>query len=357
VSTVDVGAGLRSAAAGGSAREEIDEVRFSALVEGHRHELQVHCYRMLGSFDDAEDLVQESFLRAWRKRDSFQGRSTFRAWLYRIATNACLDHLERHPRKPVVRPSAPDASMLPTSPDSVSWLQPYPDGLLEQALPTDAEPESLVVAKETIELAFLVAIQHLPPKQRAALILRDVLGWPASEASAALGLTVVSVNSALQRARATLKVHLPRRRLEWTATEHPTDAERELLQRYMQVFERADAHALAALLHEDVRVTMPMPTACRPSEADPSWLAREPYVNALATVFDPASSRFLGMWRSVPIRANMQPAVAHYVRRRGQTAYEAQNLELLSVVEGRIAEITTFGPERFACFDLPAHVM
>ncbi|BCB74067.1 RNA polymerase subunit sigma-70 [Phytohabitans flavus] len=329
-----------------------DEATFAGLVEGHRHELQVHCYRMLGSLDDAEDLVQETFLRAWRKRDTFQGRSTFRAWLYRIATNACLDFLERNPRQPRPRPGTPDAA-APTSPDNVAWLQPFPDRMIEPAVPSEAEPDAAVVAKETIELAFLVAIQHLPAKQRAVLIMRDVLGWPASEASAVLGLTVASVNSALQRARATLKEHLPPHRLEWAPSQDPTKAERTLLQRYMGVFERADARAMAELLHEDVRVTMPMLIACTPGAPDPLWLGRDPFVTALGRVFDPSTSEYIGQWRSLPTRANRQPAVAHYVRRPGGTEHQAQILDVLRVVEGRIVEITTFGPERFPAFGLP----
>jgi RNA polymerase sigma-70 factor (ECF subfamily) len=155
-----------------------DESAFAVLVERHRRELQVHCYRMLGSFEDAEDMVQETFLRAWRKRASFQGRSSLRAWLYRIATNACLDALQR--RQPRVLPpqvaAAGDARVPPQPLADLPWLQPYPDRLLEGIAPSDTEPDAALVAKETIELAFLVAIQQLTPRQRAALILRDVLG-------------------------------------------------------------------------------------------------------------------------------------------------------------------------------------
>ena len=151
-----------------------DEAAFAALVEPHRRELQVHCYRMLGSLEDSEDLVQETFLRAWRNRASFEGRSSFRAWLYRIATNACLDSLERRPRR-----VPPHDGAQPLA--EVRWLQPYPDQLLEGTAPTQDEPEAEVVARETIELAFIAAIQLLPPKQRAVLISRDVLGWSAAE--------------------------------------------------------------------------------------------------------------------------------------------------------------------------------
>src|SRR5688500_2857840 len=227
-----------------------DESAFAELVESYRRELQVHCYRMLGSFEDSEDLVQETFLRAWRKRASFEGRSSFRAWLYRIATNACLDALERRPRVAAERDGAQPVAEIP-------WLQPYPDQLLEGIAASDAEPEAEVVAKETIELAFIAAIQLLPPRQRAVLIARDVLGWSAAESAALLDVTVAAVNSALQRARATLKQHLPRHRLDWAPGSEPSREERELLQRYMDASERGDAEAMIELLREDAFFAMP----------------------------------------------------------------------------------------------------
>src|SRR5918995_126434 len=187
-----------------TAPELTNETAFSALVERHRRELQVHCYRMLGSLDEAEDLTQETFLRAWRKRASFEGRSTIRAWLYRIATNACLDALQRRPRR--------------ATGGGVAWLQPYPDELLEGVAAPGDEPDAAAVEKETIELAFMVAVQHLPPRPRAVLILRDVLGWSAKETAALLETSVPAANSALQRARAALKEHLPEHRSEWAPT-------------------------------------------------------------------------------------------------------------------------------------------
>src|SRR4051812_6071341 len=190
---------------GMSALELHDETAFSAVVERHRHELQVHCYRMLGSYEESEDLVQETFLRAWRRRETYAGRSTFRAWLYRIATNACLDALAAAPRR--VRPADSEAE--------IPWLQPYPDELLDAAGPSEDEPDALVVAKETIELGFMVAIQYLPPRQRAVLILRDVLDWSAKDTAALLDASVTAVNSALQRAQATLRRRLPERRSDW----------------------------------------------------------------------------------------------------------------------------------------------
>ncbi len=171
----------------------------------------MHCYRMLGSFEDAEDTVQETFLRAWRRRETFEGRSTFRAWLYRIATNACLDLLAKR------RPE-------PATGGEVLWLQPYPDRLLDELPAGDADqPEAVAVARETIELAYLVAVQHLAPRPRAVLILRDVLGWPAKDVAELLGDSVNSVNSALQRARAGMREHLPAERQDWTGGEEDAD--------------------------------------------------------------------------------------------------------------------------------------
>jgi RNA polymerase sigma-70 factor, ECF subfamily len=189
----NVAPGVSGSAAAESGREERavvaavnagDQAAFAALAERHRRELQVHCYRMLGSLDDAEDLVQETFLRAWRKRQSFEGRSPFRAWLYRIATNACLDALDGRDRRVLpqdVVPAEPDPLAPPPPSADLPWLQPYPDRLLQGAAPGDMEPDAVVVERETIELAFLAAIQHLPPRQRVTLILRDVLGWSARE--------------------------------------------------------------------------------------------------------------------------------------------------------------------------------
>ena len=238
-----------------------DESAFAAGLERHRRELQVHCYRMLGSFEDSEDLVQETFLRAWRSRASFgsDGRSSFRAWLYRIATNACLDVLRGRPRRVVPPEVAPagDPTAPPPPPADLPWLQPYPDRLLESIAPAEEEPGAVVVARETIELAFIAAIQHLPPRQRAVLILRDVLGWSAKDRPRCSTRASPSVNSALQRARATLRERLPERRTEWARSSGPSAEERELLRRYVDAHERADADALAELLLEDARLTMP----------------------------------------------------------------------------------------------------
>jgi RNA polymerase sigma-70 factor (ECF subfamily) len=313
-----------------------DEAAFSALVERHRRELQVHCYRMLGSLEDSEDLVQETFLRAWRKRTSFKGDSSFRAWLYRIATNACLDALKRRPRRPA---ASQDAS-------EVLWLEPYPDRLLEGIQASDAEPDAAVVSKETIELAFLVAIQHLPPRQRAVLILRDVLGWSAKDAASLLETSVASVTSAVQRARATLKTHLPERRLEWTPGSDPSREERELLQRYVDATERADADVLVEIMREDARFSMPPEPGV--------WVGREAIVAAWKEGgFGTEEYRD---FRCLLTRANMQPAVACYLRRPGDSDHRPLALDVLRIEDGVVAEIVTFPGSLFPAFELPPTV-
>jgi RNA polymerase sigma-70 factor (ECF subfamily) len=323
-----------------------DKSDFTALVERHRGELQVHCYRMLGSFEDSEDLVQETFLRAWRKRASFrsEGRSSFRAWLYRIATNACLDVLRSRPRR-VMPPevgAAGDPGAPPSPPLDLPWLQPYPDRLLESIAPAEDEPGAVVVARETLELAFIAAIQHLPPRQRAVLILRDVLGWSAKDTGSLLQASAKAVNSALQRARATLRDRLGERRTEWVQTLEPSDEERELLRRYLDAHERADVDALAELLREDARLTMP---------PHPTWYeGREAILIASQKGFDPE----FGQLRSVVAGANLQPTAAHYLRRPGESEYRPLALDVLRIEGGRVAEITSFVfPGLFPAFGLP----
>jgi RNA polymerase sigma-70 factor, ECF subfamily len=317
-----------------------DEAAFAALVGRYRRELHVHCYRMLGSFEDSEDMVQETFLRAWRKRATFQARSSFRAWLYRIATNACLDTLAANPRK-LARHGPAGTSTSVLVPE-VPWLQPYPDELLDEVASSDSEPDAAVVAKETIELAFLATIQYLPPKQRAVLILRDVLGWSANDTASLLQDSVPAVNSALQRARATLKRHLPRRRLEWGAGTDASEEERALLQRYIDAHERSDAGAVAAMLSEDVRVTMP---------PEPALDGRD----AVMTLFEQVAfaDSAPGDWRLLPTRANRQPAAANYLRGPGETEFRALALDVLRFEDGKLAEISVFRGDLFPAFGLP----
>ena len=275
---------------------------------------------MLGSFEDSEDLVQETFLRAWRSRASFgaDGRSSLKAWLYRIATNACLDVLRRRPRRvmpPEVAAAAdPDAPVPP--PEDLPWLQPYPDRLLA---PAEEGPEAVVVARETIELGFLAAIQHLPPRQRAVLILTQVLGWSAKDTASLLAVSVAAVNSALQRSRATLRERLPARRTEWAPSAEPSEEERELLRRYLDAHRRADVAALAALLREDARLTMP-PHAV--------WYdGRDAILIACQKGFDPS----FGELRTIVAQANLQPAAAHYLRPPGAAEFRPLALDVLTV--------------------------
>jgi RNA polymerase sigma-70 factor, ECF subfamily len=320
-----------------------DEQAFARLVERHRRELHVHCYRMLGSLDDAEDAVQDAFLRAWRHRARFslEGRWSFRGWLYRIATNACLDVLARRPRRFLPYDVAPPADPTATPPPhaDLPWLDPYPDRLLDELASPDPGPDAAAIAKETLELAFLAAIQHLPPRQRAALLLRDVLGWPARDVAAALETTVAAANSALQRARATLRERLPTRRAQW-ARPDATEQEQAILRRYMEAQERRDADAVTALLREDVRVAFP---------PMPVWYdGRDD--------FRTASDKFAapGDYHLVATAANGQPAIAAYLRPPGDSEYRALVIEVLRIEDGLIAEIIDFGDERlFAAFDLP----
>jgi len=306
-----------------------DEAAFAALAERHRRELHVHCYRMMASFDEAEDLVQETFLRAWRARETFEGGAAFRAWLYKIATNACLDAIRRRSRRV---PSLSSFAELP-------WLQPYPDRLLDEVAPSDAEPDAVVVARETIELTFLAVIQLLPPRQRAVLILRDVLDWSAAETAELLETSVAATNSALQRARATLREELPERRAE-RAPADLSEAERALLEGFIATHESGDTAGAAALLADDVRVTMPPLPAVYDG------------IEALRPLWRTAFEEGMGDWRLVPTRANRLPAAASYLRAPGDTEYRAFKLDVIRVREGRIAEVTTFGSHLFAQFGL-----
>jgi RNA polymerase sigma-70 factor (TIGR02960 family) len=307
-----------------------DESAFAALTERYRRELHVHCYRMLASFDEAEDAVQETLLRAWRSRDSFDGGSLFRAWLYRIATNVCLDMLRRRARRPATLQSFAD----------VPWLQPYPDRLLDEVAPSDDEPHAVVVERETIELAFLAALQLLPPRQRAALLVRDLLGWPASETASLLDTSVAAANSALQRARATMQQHLPVRRADWSARQ-PSAEERELLDRFIDAHQRCDAAAAVAIASQDIRVTMP---------PNPFFYAGlGDVVPLLERAFGEDRD---GDWRLVPTCANRMPTAASYLRRPGDSEFRAFKFDVLRIEDGAIAEITTFGAALFPVFGL-----
>ncbi|MGE3285063.1 MAG: RNA polymerase subunit sigma-70 [Pseudonocardia sp.] len=297
-----------------------------AAFQAHRHELHVHCYRMLASYDEAEDAVQEAYLRAWKARDGFDG-TNLRAWLYTIATNVCIDATRRRVRART----------------EVSWLTPYPDAVLDAGVDTDG-PDALAVARETIELAFLAALQVLPPRQRAALVAREVLGLPAAETAALLDTSVAAANSALQRARATMREHLPSHREDWASRE-PNPAERELLERFIDAHERCDAAAALSVAAQDIRVTMPPAPMC--------FDGRDALAPLLERAFGPDRD---GDWRLLPTAVNRMPAAASYLCRPGDTVFRGFKLDVLRV-EGtevaEIAEITTFGWSWFARCGLP----
>jgi RNA polymerase sigma-70 factor, ECF subfamily len=324
-----------------------DEAAFAALAERYRGQLRVHCYRMLGSVDEAEDLVQETLLRAWRARAEFEGRSLFRTWLYRIATNACLNTIERGPRHVMPQDVAPavtvhtDASEAraepPWAPD-IPWIQPYPDHLLEPAAPADTAPDAIVISRESIELAFIAALQHLPRKQRAILILRDVLGWSAKETAALLDTSAQAVNASLQRARSTMQARQGERELVAPPT---MQTERALLQRYMDAWEHKDARALTALLREDARWSMP---------PAPLWFDGRAAIERLFALF-PIDR--LGDVRMVPTVANRQPAAAAYIGPSDQPVFRLAGLTVLRIDNDQIAELTTFSPALIAAFRLP----
>jgi RNA polymerase sigma-70 factor (TIGR02960 family) len=303
----------------------MSQPELAAMMDRHRRELHVHCYRMLGSFEEAEDAVQETFLRAWRSRESFAGGPGLRAWLYKIATNACLDAIRaRSRRAPALRSFA-----------DVPWLQPYPDRLLDEIAPSEEQPDAVVVARETIALAYVAVIQLLPPRQRAVLILRDVLEWSAKETAEMLDISVAAANSALQRARATLEDQAPA-----TSAGDLSDEERALLERYVDAHERADAEAALAITREDIRITMPP----------------HPFFYEGVDQIRPLISDGLtgpGEWRLVTTSANRMPAAACYLREYGATEFRAFKIDVVRIEGGKVAEITTFDATLFPQFGLP----
>jgi RNA polymerase sigma-70 factor (ECF subfamily) len=316
---------------------DVDEATFSELFERYRRELQAHCYRMVGSFEDAEDLMQETFARAWRARARFRrdGRSSPRAWLYRIATNACLDQLARRAPRLLpadVAPAAdPEAEVPPVASD-VPWLDPYPDRLLD--------PHEAAVARETLEIAFLAAIQHLPPRQRATLILRDAAGFSARDTATLLGTSVPAVNSALQRARERLRDRLPSRRAEWAAADDPTAQQRAVARRYVEALERRDFAALAEVVRADARFSFP---------PRPVWYGG---LDAFRRASDKHAAP--GEHLFVPAAANLQPAFAIYLQAPGERRFRPLALAVLRVEEGRIGEVVHWDrPDLFEAFGLP----
>jgi RNA polymerase sigma-70 factor (ECF subfamily) len=312
------------------------ELDFDDIVRRYRHELQVYCYRMLGSLEEAEDHVQEVFARAWRSRGDFRGRSRARTWLYRIATNACLDTLRRDARRAAGAPPGTEPSVA-----AMPWLQPYPDTLLDELAADQPDPEAMAVSRETISLAFLATIQLLPPRQRAVLILRDVMALPASEVAALTETTVPAVNSALQRAHATLQQRWPGGRLDWAPAAEPDAEQNKLLQRYIDAHEHADPRALIEVLHDDVQLSI--------SPAVGHWTGREQVADTLR-----ANMNILGHWRMLPITANRQPGVAGYLRRPGDDTFRPSVICVLRFEQGKLIDVAAFEqPSLFPAFGLP----
>ncbi len=321
---------------------------FEQLAEPLRRELKLHCYRMLGSLHEAEDLVQETYLRAWRNFESFDGCGSFRAWLYRIATNACLNVLAS---RKIARRVLPDqqtpAAVVAQMPDGapatdVAWLEPYPDSILEGIADKAPNPEARYAAHEAVQLAFVAAIQQLPPRQRVAVLLCDVLGWTANEAATLLGGSTASVNSALQRARETLAKRYPAGRP--TATPRPGPAQQKLLDRYLEVWEGHDIDGFVALLKEDATFTMP------------PWLLWYAGREAIGSFFALAWKTCGGL-RLVPTAANRQPAFAVYQRTDVGPRWHAHSIHVLTLEHDRVSRLTTFlgpdGPRLFPAFGLP----
>jgi len=310
---------------------------FVKQADGYRRELLAHCYRMIGSVQDAEDAVQDTYLRAWSSFDRFEGRSSLRTWLYKIATNTCLTALERNSRRPLPSMLAPPSDEIspPLSAPKLEtpWLQPLPDALVAP------DPASVVVSRDSVRLAFVAALQHLPARQRAVLILRDVLAWPAAEVADLLDTTTASVTSALQRARAQLAEVMPAE----DETVEPSDVERRaLLTRYVTALQDGDMAGLVALLRADVELEMP---------PIPTWFAGRANVSGFLKVrcLDTPST-----WRYRETAANGQAAVALY-RNDDDGAYLAHNVQVLTLVGGQIARIVAFrNPALFDLFDLPA---
>jgi RNA polymerase sigma-70 factor (ECF subfamily) len=305
-----------------------DREAFAALVEPHRHEIQVHCYRMVGSLQDAEDLVQETLLAAWVGLAGFEGRSSIRTWLYRIATNRCLNSLRAASRRPVAATPLPAPPPEPTRMGEALWLQPYPDALLDAITDEAPGPEARYEASEAISLAFVTAVQLLPPNQRAVLLLRDVLGYRARETAELLGLTEDAVTNALKRARATLQAHhaVP-------AMPPPppgSSAERELLDRFVAAFVSDDVDALVALMTDDIWVRMPpLPFEYR------GQAAAQRFFSAID-----AHRRSLG--RMVPVRANRQPAWGEYVRDPVTGSLHLAGVLVVALAGNQVTEITHF---------------
>ena len=321
-----------------------DENAFARLVEPHRGVLHAHCYRMLGSVHDAEDALQETLLKAWRGLSGFEGRSSLRSWLFAIATNACLRAIERRPKRVLPIDYAPAADPHDGLGEPVVesvWVEPYPDETLglEEGL---AGPEARYEQRESVELAFIAALQHLPPRQRAVLILRDVLGFSAREVAEALETTPTGVDSALQRAHKAVNERLPERSQQAVLSSLDDEGLREIVDGFVDAWERADVDTVVAMLTSDGAMTMPpLPTWYRGREAVTAFL------EAVALSGDKR-------WRLVPVRANGQPAFGKYIWDEGREAFAPHSISVLTLAGEGIAEVTTFlDPELIPRFGLP----
>jgi RNA polymerase sigma-70 factor (ECF subfamily) len=321
-----------------------DEQAFGQLVDPYSRELQVHCYRLLGSVSDAEDALQETLLAAWQGLASFEGRSSIRTWLYRVATRRCLNALRSRSRRP--QPTSPMANFdlpEPSGVGEVVWLEPYPDVLLERVADSQGSPEARYETREAISLAFVTALQLLPPRQRAILILRDVLGYHAAEVANMLDATEESVTSALKRARATLHRRQPAPGTYEPAPPPNSAVERELVERLTRAFEAGDVEAIVGLLTDDVRFTMP------PSQLE--YVGRTAAGRFLAMV---ASKFWLGNTpRVIATRANRQPALTIYVWDSRSGSYAPATLLVLTLAGHRVSAMASFDPSVLPPFGLP----
>jgi RNA polymerase sigma-70 factor (ECF subfamily) len=316
-----------------------DANQFTELTEPYRRELQVHCYRILGSLHEAEDMVQETMLKAWKRLDTYEGRASFRAWLYKIATNSCLDFLDQQKSRRLLpferlSPADPQAPILPPMPE-IGWLEPFPDEWLGDT--SAFNPEARYSDVESVSLAFLTALQMLPPRQRAVLILRDVLDFSANETSEVLELTVSSVNSALHRARTTLSQRYPYGEMEDSVMASTDERIQWLLDQFVHAWETADVEGLVALLKEDAALAMP------PS---PSWYqgSRAIRLFTAATVFGEGgmfSGEAVSRWRLLPTRANGSHAFAMY-QRGDQGQYHAFGVMTLTLDGDKVSQIISF---------------
>jgi RNA polymerase sigma-70 factor (ECF subfamily) len=324
-----------------------DEDAFRRLVEPHRRRLNAHCYRMLGSIHDAEDALQETLLRAWRGLPRFEGKSSLRAWLYRIATNTCRNLIERRPARVLPTGYGPAADLHDDLGEPLVesvWVEPFPDEMLGSE-DAQASPEARYEAREGVELAFIVALQHLPARQRAVLILREVLGFSTDEVAEALETTPAAVYSALHRAHKAVEERLPEQSQQETLRSVGDEGVREIVERYVAAWERHDVEAVAAMLTEDATIAMPpTPTWFRGREAVSAFLARDPLAGGQS-------------WRIVPCHASGQLAFGHYLLDEERGAHVAHHVVVITLEGSRVAEITAFLlPDLFSYFRLPDQI-